>query len=780
MENANAALLLEKEYGLNGNILRLAGENENYQISTDQGPSHVLKLADEATTTAMIEIEHLAVETLVDKGLNVALPRVIPTRDGRIEALVQTQDGRLIRGRLLEFVPGRAWCETAEKQGTTRAQREHLGETIARMNQAMAPVIHPGIHRTHHWDLASALQHRERISSIPDPRRRAILEQVFFRFQALAAPLLPQLPQGLIHGDINDDNVLVAHSRVAGILDFGDCLANPIICDLAIALAYHTLDEAQPLKAASDIIGAYHRIRPLSPRELTVLFPLVCARLAVSVIISEQRRQIDPDRASWFVSEKRAWKRLEDFHALSPRRATQAMAAQLPGEILEAAFPNPGTAPEDLLAQRKTHIAPSLSLAYERPLKFIRGESAFLFTDQAEPYLDLYNNVCHVGHCHPHVVRAGQEQMAALNTNTRYLYDGLTDYARALKATLPRELDTCFFVNSGTEANELALRLARAFTGGQEMLVVDGAYHGHTRTMVEISPYKFMGKGGTGKPQPWVHVVPLADPYRGPFKGLSPENGTAYGDQVGEIIDTLEAPLAGFITEGLLSCGGQVIPPPNYFTTAFDHVRRASGVCIVDEVQTGFGRTGEAFWAFELQEVIPDIVVMGKPMGNGHPMGAVVCKREIAEAFANGMEFFATFGGNPVSCAVGQAVLEVIETENLQAHAKAMGTFLFQELEKLKAAHPLMGDVRGKGLFAGIELVTHPLTLAPAKAEAQYLVNYLAQHQILTGTDGPLGNVIKLKPPMTVTRQNLSMFLRILDQGLTALETKTGALSSDS
>ncbi|MCP4455972.1 MAG: aminotransferase class III-fold pyridoxal phosphate-dependent enzyme, partial [Planctomycetes bacterium] len=272
-------------------------------------------------------------------------------------------------------------------------------------------------------------------------------------------------------------------------------------------------------------------------------------------------------------------------------------------------YANQGTAMEVLAEKRKACISPSMGLSYDIPLKMVRGKGQFLYDSSGQPYLDLYNNVCHVGHCHPHVVAAGQKQMARLNTNTRYLYDGLSDYASRLTATLPEALDTCFFVNSGSEANELALRITRTVTGRSDVLVVDNAYHGHTQAMIHISPYKFMGKGGTGKPEDWVHVVPVADGYRGTYKGQGDDAGKAYGDEVGNIIREMPHAPAAFITESLLSCGGQVIPPDNYFKTAFDHVRRAGGLCICDEVQTGFGRTGSHFWAFERQGVVPDIVV---------------------------------------------------------------------------------------------------------------------------------------------------------------------------
>lgn len=751
--------LMEIEYDFSGEISRLAGENENYLIKKNDGTCFVLKLADDDTTAGMIEIEHIATERLIDAKLDVSLPRVILTRTGSVQACLMTKDRKEIRGRLLEFVQGKAWCDALP---ATNEQLEDLGSIIAQMNTAMSFIIYPDSKKTHHWDLAEADQHRPQIPLIDRPERRQILEWVFHLYAAVAMPLFKSLPKSLIHGDINDDNVLVTDNRVSGILDFGDCLANPTICDLAIALAYHTLDEDNPLEAAASIIGAYHKVRPLSVDEMTVIFPLMCTRLAVSVIISAQRRKIDPTRESWFVSEERAWKKLEVFSTTGPAQAAILLASKTNLEPFE----DRGASVTELLNKRQRLIAPSISPSYDNPLKILYGKGQYLYDYNGRPFLDLYNNVCHVGHCHPKVVEAGIKQMAKLNTNTRYLYDGLTDYAQKLCDTLPEELDTCFFVNSGSEANELALRIARTYTGHKDMLVVDNAFHGHTSSMINISPYKFMGKGGKGKPEPWVHVVPVADGYRGKFKGQGKDAGTAYGNEVGKILDTIKTPIAGFITESLLSCGGQVIPPREYFKTAFKHVRDAGGLCIMDEVQTGFGRVGSRFWAFELQDVVPDIVVMGKPIGNGHPMSAVVTRKEIAASFDNGMEFFATFGGNPVSCAIGMAVLDVIEKENLQEHAKQIGARMLEGLKKLKGRHDIIGDVRGIGLFIGIELVKDRDTLAPASRKASEMVNRMKNRGILLGADGPFNNVIKIKPPMVITKEDADMFVRVFDDAL--------------
>ncbi len=420
----------------------------------------------------------------------------------------------------------------------------------------------------------------------------------------------------------------------------------------------------------------------------------------------------------------------------------------------------------ELLAIRRTHLGPSLSIAYQKPLHIVRGWRQYLYDETGQAYLDGVNNVCHVGHSHPRVVEAATRQMALLNTNTRYLHENLVRYAERLAATLPDPLEVCFFVCSGSEANELALRLARTHTGQQDMIVVDGAYHGHTTALIDISPYKHNGPGGQGAP-PHVHPVEMPDGYRGQYKGLAAATGQNYAAQVQAAIEQVQKQdrgIAGFIAESILSCGGQIVLPDGYLAAVYDHVRAAGGVCIADEVQVGFGRVGSHFWAFETQGVVPDIVTLGKPIGNGHPLAAVVTTREIAESFANGMEYFNTFGGNPVSCAVGLAVLDVIEQEQLQAHALRVGERLKAGLAGLMDEHPLIGDVRGLGLFLGFELVRDRETLEPAADEATYIANRMRDHGLLISTDGPLHNVLKLKPPLVFSEANADLLVATLDK----------------
>jgi 4-aminobutyrate aminotransferase-like enzyme/Ser/Thr protein kinase RdoA (MazF antagonist) len=423
---------------------------------------------------------------------------------------------------------------------------------------------------------------------------------------------------------------------------------------------------------------------------------------------------------------------------------------------------------DETVARRRARIGGSVRVAYRRPLRIVRGWRQYLYDDDGHRYLDAYNNVPHVGHCHPRVVDAGARQSAVLNTNTRYLHDGLADYAERLTHTLPAPLRVCFFVSSASEANELAIRLARAATGRRDLLVLDAAYHGNTTTLIDASPYKHAGPGGLGAPD-WVHVAPLADDYRGPYRRADRDAGAKYAADAAARIDELTArgrQLAAFVAESCPSVGGQIMFPPGYLAGVYRAVRAAGGVCIADEVQTGLGRLGTTFWGFAGQDVVPDIVVMGKSLGNGHPLAAVVTTPAIADAFDNGMEYFSTYGGNPVSCAVGSAVLDVIRDEALQAHALAVGESMLADLRIMQSRHAIIGDVRGAGLFLGVELVEDRTTRAPAAAAASYVANRMRDEGILLGTDGPLHNVIKIRPPMPFDATDGIRLIETLDRVL--------------
>jgi 4-aminobutyrate aminotransferase-like enzyme/Ser/Thr protein kinase RdoA (MazF antagonist) len=454
--------------------------------------------------------------------------------------------------------------------------------------------------------------------------------------------------------------------------------------------------------------------------------------------------------------------------ALASQRAVWTSLSPDPNLLLDIpaeSFPPQEPNAAETLSVRRELLGKNLSVSYQQPLKIVRGWMQYLYDDTGRAFLDVYNNVPLVGHSHPRVARAVQEQLALLNTNTRYLHDNANRYAERLTRLLPEPLRVCYFLNSGSEANELALRLARAHTGREDVVVLEHAYHGHTTTLIDISPYKFDGPGGRGR-KPSVHVAPIPDDYRGPYRRGDAGAGKKYAQRVAEVLQKMHAEgrnPAAFIAETLPSVAGQIVFPPGYLAETYKHIRAAGGVCIADEVQVGFGRLGTHFWGFETQGVTPDIVVLGKPIGNAFPLAAVVTTHEIAASFNNGMEFFSTFGGNPVACAAGLAVLDVLEEEHLQENALRTGGYLNARLKALQEKHALIGDVRGAGLFLGVDLVLDRETRAPAPQQASYVVNRLRQRGVLTGTDGPHHNVIKLRPPLIFSQADADLFVATLD-----------------
>ena len=415
---------------------------------------------------------------------------------------------------------------------------------------------------------------------------------------------------------------------------------------------------------------------------------------------------------------------------------------------------------------RKKYLSQSFSLSYNEPLHLVRGRGQYLYDSKGNEYLDAVNNIQHVGHSHPKVTEAANEQFKKLNTNTRYLDKTILDYARALTDKLPSNLNKCYFTNSGSESNDLALRIARNHSNSKETIVLEGAYHGHVTSLIEISPYKHDGPGGKGPPE-YVHVVPMPDPFRGIYRGQS--SGLKYAAEVKTILDEIRSDnkrVSAFIFEPILGCGGQIIPPNGFLSSSFKMVRDNNGVCIADEVQVGFGRMGESFWGFETQNIVPDIVTLGKSIGNGHPLSVVVTSEDLSNEFNNGMEYFNSFGGNPVSCAIGHAVLKVIEEEELQKNAFRVGNELKTLLNEVKSVHDIIGDVRGKGLFLGIEIIKDLETLEPDKQVTHKIVNEMRNRKILLSSDGPDHNVIKVKPPMVFSSSNALFLVETLDKVL--------------
>jgi 4-aminobutyrate aminotransferase-like enzyme len=421
------------------------------------------------------------------------------------------------------------------------------------------------------------------------------------------------------------------------------------------------------------------------------------------------------------------------------------------------------TSKAEMIERRENLLGSAYELLYHDPLHLIRGEGVWLYDAGGRKYLDLYNNVAHVGHCHPHVVEALRSQVGILNTHTRYLHENVLEYAERLTGKFENDLDTAMFTCTGSEANELALRVAREFTGGTGIVVTNFAYHGNSQAIHEIST----SDSAANEIPDYVVTVPFPDAYRGNFRG--DDAGEKYAASVQLAVDKLKrrgVKPAAFVIDTIMSTEGVVRPPPRYLKSAADIIRNAGGLFIADEVQAGFGRTGNQFWGYEADDVVPDIVTMGSPIGNGHPLGAMVSRRDHVERFAKKSHYFNTFGGNPVSCAVGLAVLDVIERDGLQENARLVGEYIIAGLQDLTDRHTAIGDVRGSGLFIAVEFVKDRLSLKPATAFTADVVNGLRNRGVLTGSIGPDANILKLRPPMVFSKQNADYMLGILDETL--------------
>src|ERR1700722_2822491 len=429
-----------------------------------------------------------------------------------------------------------------------------------------------------------------------------------------------------------------------------------------------------------------------------------------------------------------------------------------------------GPSATEVLALRKQYLNPGIFLYYKTPIMLVEGAMQYVWDETGKRYLDGLGGIVtgSVGHCHPHVVAATNKQNELLqHSTTIYLQPNVTQFAEKLASKMPGDLKVCYFVNSGSEANDLALLMARASTGNFDMIALRNAYHGGNASgmgMTAHSTWKYNVPHSFG-----VHHALAPYPYRGPFGYEDADAGKKYADDVKSLIDyATPGKVAGFIAESIQGVGGFVEFPQGYLKQTYEYVRAAGGVCIADEVQTGFGRTGTHFWGFETQGVIPDIVTMAKGIGNGCPLAAVVTTPKIAQSLV-GKVHFNTFGGNPVVSTIGKAVLEVIEKENLQANALKLGNFILVGLNKLKEKHKIIGDVRGKGLMLGIEMVKDRVTKVPASAECAQVVEIAKDMGLLLGKGGLWGQTIRFAPPMCITQADADFTLAVLDEAISAL-----------
>lgn len=1005
-DTAHWKQIFETEFGMSGEVLGLNGEYDTNIGIYDQGKIiAVAKIAPPDCSLAHIDMQIAALTHIAKIIPDVPVPRIISTSDGRSYHKAVDTNGI---ARLIWMMTSLQGQPLADIRPHNSLLLDDIGYKCGRVTAALADFSHAELSREMKWDLTRADWIYDHMSVLGDPDDRQIVGTIIDDYRAYISAALAKRPKTAIHNDPNDYNLLVTPGMdsvgmiptptLTGIVDFGDMIMAPAVCDLAILAAYIILDDPRPLEKLSAVVAGYHRAYPLTSDDIALIYPLVLTRFAVSMVnagVMAKERPDDPyvmvsqapirsflhkfqhiendevtarlrlacglditpfskQTLEWINSNKADFapvfgfdlanmplcscavgdtvipqnptnltsaeatrliempdddapkalvghyleprlvyteaafltaahsvdgrrtmhlgidvfapdgqavfapydaivvsavdraQRLDyggvvvlahktahgdDFYTLYGHLDPHSIATLTPGQTINkgAKFATlgsvavnggwqphlhfqlgislilhgddwPGVAdPDDLvfysalypnpaallgldeagmtydIASTKTaqtdraqRFGANLKLSYKAPVMLLRGWRNYLYDQYGRTYLDAYNNVPHVGHAHPRLQAIAARQLQMINTNTRYLHPAQIKFADSLRARLPDHLDHFYFLTSGSEANELALRLARAHTGQKHMIVQDHGYHGHTTGTIDISPYKFNGPGGEGAPD-WVEVVEVADPYRGKFGYDDPCAGAKYAASVDDsivAIDKKGAGLAGFIAESFPSVGGQIIPPEGYLKEVYARVRKAGGVCIADEVQTGLGRLGSVYWGFEQQDASPDMVVLGKPIGNGHPIGVVATTKAIADSFVNGMEFFSTFGGTTLACLIGAEVLDIIDDEDLQKNAETIGHHLLDGYRILQDKYQIVGDVRGMGLFTGIELVTDPAIKTPATHLAGYVSNRLRAHRILIGTDGPWDNVLKIRPPLTIDHKDADLLLTRLDSVL--------------
>jgi 4-aminobutyrate aminotransferase-like enzyme/Ser/Thr protein kinase RdoA (MazF antagonist) len=733
----DVARIAAELFGLDGTVRDLGSERDQTFLAEGSSGSGVLKISNrgEQATTLDFEAEAILHILRVDPELPVARPRAVSEAAGAAayRTTVEGPDGTHFV-RLFERVQGRGDVAARDLPG---AAVRAYAETHARLNFALRGFFHPAAGRELLWDLAHAASLRPRVEEIADRERRRLVEAVLDRYESRVAPRWPCLRAQVVHGDLNLDNVLLSDSgRISGIVDFGDAVHTAHVADFAVAVASlmrgRSADDV--FRVARIATDGYSSRLPLEPEELEVLGDLVATRLAQIVVISAWRVARYPDNATYIQAwDADSWRLLEVIGEIGGERFSRELGASAP------------LAAKHALARRRSDAlgAALTRLTYDDPVHVVRGEAAWLIDADGGRILDAYNNVPVVGHCHPRVTEAVVRQTRSLNTNARYLYEPLVDLAERLLASMPSEarFDSAMIVNSGSEANEIAWRIAAGATGRSGAIVTHHAYHGVTAAMADLSP------------EEWPEGFDPAHVERIPH-----DAGRAEVAAAAARLEERGHPLAAtFIDPGFTSDG--IHPPtPARLQEIADATREGGGLFVADEVQVGHGRSGEHLWSVAHLRVEPDFVVVGKPMGNGYPVAAVLTRRELVDASGWAGRMFSTFGGNPVAAQAALATLDAIEDERIIPRTKRVGQLLRERLDRLSPDHPAIVGVRGLGLLIGVGLDGPERTIAVMSA--------MRDAGVLVGVTGPRNDVVKIRPPLVFGMEEADVLMAALEASL--------------
>jgi 4-aminobutyrate aminotransferase-like enzyme/Ser/Thr protein kinase RdoA (MazF antagonist) len=716
----------------------------------------VIKICNPAEPPAVVDMETAALAHIARVAPDLPVPATVPTvTDGRPCATVTDGRGRRCVARLITALPG----TPLEGVPVTTDLAGAVGEIAARIQVALQGFFHPAASRTIGWDI----------------RRLPELVLADDRFASLAFRVRPALvataglQAWIQHADVSLTNVLADSSGVTGVIDLGDMHHTAAVCDLAVTLTSvlrNTADRrpASTWELAAAVLDGYQRHRPLQPDEAAILGELVLARLLVTAAVSARRAARHTDNTAYITRYDAANRRvLDELAALTPAELGRRIARLAGTSRAPRSAPSDpegaGTAHSDDLFRRRRRVmaGPLSPLFYRRPLHIVRGQGPWLFTADGTRMLDAYNNVAVVGHAHPVVTQAVSRQLAAVNTHSRYLHDGVVELAERILATMPDELDTCLFTTSGTEANELAWRLATAYTGGTGALIAEHAYHGTTRWMADLSPNEW----------PAGYRPAHVETFRAP-RDLDADNDEDVAVQrvtrAAARLRSAGDPPALVLADSMFTSEGILDAPPGFLRGLRSGANAVGALYLADEVQAGYGRPGPALWRFALAGVVPDIVSLGKPMGAGYPIGAVVTRREIADALAKDYEYFSTFAATPVAAAAGLAVLDLLADRDIPSRAAGVGDYLRATVRDLGGLHPVIGQVRGTGLVAGIDLRAPEGRSEPDFARE--VLDGLVAHGVLAGLTGPTGTVLKVRPPLIWERAHADLFVTALDRVL--------------
>lgn len=756
-----AVQIAARTFGVAATTARSLGSERDQTFLLSGGSGEglaIMKVSNAAEDPSTLDMEALGVlhARRADPTIPVALPWVVPGADPETAgaaAYRTSMDGANGADgshfvRMYDVLPGRG---RSDPLGLSDEAVVAWGEMTARLARALRGFFHPKAQRTMLWDIQHAPRTRSMLGDIRNPAQRAVVAQVLDRFEAVVVPVWPTLRAQVVHSDFTIDNALVDDDgRITGIVDFGDMSYSAMAIDLASVIdsLANGRDPDELFRVSRLVLDGYQRITPLEPAELAIMGELIAARSAVTIAIS-----------SW-----RAARGLEDaeFAERYNDSAEAIVRAILAVGWDETARRLGGTgrpAPDaELIARRARVLGPALEpLTYEQPIHLASASGVWMTDVEGRRYLDAYNNVPCVGHSHPRVTEAITRQARLLNTNMRYLHDAAIELAERLVATCPDGLDTVLFVNSGSEANDLAWRMATDFTGNAGGLCTSRAYHGISEASAALSPESWLGGRAP------VHVETWAPPdtYRG-------TNGdpSVFAAAIQRLRERGIVPAAA-ILDGVLTSDGFYDLDPGYVAELVRLTHAAGGLWIADEVQGGHGRTGDAMWSFQRFDIQPDLVTLGKPMGNGHPIAAVITRREIAQRFATDTVFFSTFGGNPVSAAAGLAVLDVLDDERVLPRVQAAGAALRAAIRDVATRHPAIGDVRGVGLAIGIEIVRDRGTKGPDPKTTTAIKEGMRDRGVLVGTTGAAGNILKVRPPLAFTTTEVPVFIEALEGALT-------------